>query len=525
MRRPSIQRRVLLWAVLAVAATIGVTGLAVHRTMEARLRSTGAEAIRSVLEVGATRVIADSIMATRRGGTELGDLGDATRTGYVWACRRAPQEQLLASSPEFPTIELDVEDASVPGLGAGDWTESIVWETVDADGRSYRAARVVIEPARGPGPPGDGRGPPGGGRGPRGGGRGPGPGPGPGLGGADEDDGFRPPPRRPDGQRRPEPPFRPGEQFVVVTAIPIQAEVEALDALARLLGVAGAGSALVAALLIGIVVRRGLAPLDALSNRIAAIRETDLDETIRLENAPAELVPIVESFDSTRKRLAGAFGREKRFTADAAHELRTPVAGMRATLEVLLRRDRSVAAHREAAEQCLEIVLSMQETIDGLLLLARSGATDAERQPVEVQPALRRAFAEHAAAIEAERLSVRYGASAVATVVPMLFDRITANLASNATSYARPGTTISVDARETPDEVRLTVTNECEAVPAETAERAFEPFWRADAARTDTIAHAGLGLALVRTCAEAMGGSASIDAADTSFAVTVALPR
>jgi len=336
---------------------------------------------------------------------------------------------------------------------------------------------------------------------------------------------------RGDGPRRgPETfPFRPGDQFAVFVATPIQSEVESLADLAKLLAMAGIGAVLVAALSIRFVVRRGLAPLDELSLQIAAIRETDLDEVIEVEGAPAELVPIVTSFDATRARLAKAFAREKRFTADAAHELRTPIAGMRATLEVVLRRERSTAEHREAAAQCLDIALSMQETVESLLLLARSGSADAERGPVDMEAAMRRAFAGVAEQLEQRRLTVRYRApetgTVLATGIPGLFERIAANLASNAVSYAIEGSTIDVVASVANGAAVLSVSNECDPLPADTSERAFEPFWRAEMARTDKGAHTGLGLALVRTCAEAMDGTATLQTESDRFSVSVTLPR
>ena len=495
MKRSSIQNRVLIGSVLAVAGTIGITGVVIHRAAQVRMRAHGREVLRVVLEAGAQRVAAESIFATRNGDEELGEIPGITRPDQYWSVRRAAQEKVLARSSDFPAIEVDSSDLRDPDLGAGGRTVARVRETVGEDGLAYRVAALVLEPTP---------------RGMGGGGRGPGP---PWMDGERGGERGR---RRGDGPRRgPEVfPFQPGDQFAVFVATPIQSEVDSLADLAKLLAMAGLGAVLVAALSIRFVVRRGLAPLDELSLQVAAIRETDLDEVIEVDDAPAELVPIVTSFDSTRARLAKAFAREKRFTADAAHELRTPIAGMRATLEVVLRRERSTAEHREAAAQCLDIALSMQETVESLLLLARSGSEAAERGPVDMEAALRRAFSGVAETLDQRRLTVRYRTSesgtAVATGVPALFERIAANLASNAASYAIEGSAIDVVATSTNGDSVLMVANECDPLPADTSERAFEPFWRADVARTDKGAHTGLGLALVRTCAEAMDGTATL---------------
>ncbi len=512
MKRSSIQSRVLVGSVLAVAGTIGITGVVIHRAAQARMRTHGREVLRVVVEAGSQRVAAESIFATRNGDEELGEIPGITRAGQYWSVRRAAKERVLARSIDFPAIEIDSSDLSDPDLGAGGRTTATVRETVGEDGLAYRVAAIVLEPTP---------------RGMGGGRRGPGP---PWMDGerGGERDGER---GRGDGPRRgPETfPFRPGDQFAVFVATPIQSEVESLADLAKLLAMAGIGAVLVAALSIRFVVRRGLAPLDELSLQIAAIRETDLDERIEVGSAPAELIPIVTSFDATRARLAKAFAREKRFTADAAHELRTPIAGMRATLEVVLRRERSTAEHREAAAQCLDIALSMQEIVESLLLLARSGSEAAERGPVDLEAAMRRAFSAVAERLEQRRLTVRYRppetGTVLATRVPGLFERIAANLASNAVSYAIEGSTIEVEATATNGDAVLRVSNECAPLPADTCERAFEPFWRADVARTDKGAHTGLGLALVRTCAEAMDGTATLETESDRFTVSVTLPQ
>ncbi|MEM6673146.1 MAG: ATP-binding protein [Planctomycetota bacterium] len=515
MNAPSIQRRVLAGSVLAVAATIGVTGFAIHRAAAAKLAANGRDALRSVVELGAERVARESVMESRRGTNELSFLDGDLAGDIEWTCRRSRESDPLAQTAGFPVVPIGAFDPDDARLGPGEQSDVQVFEVHDGAGVPFRVAAVVLQPADPPRAPG--RFPP-----PRRGAR---PGPGPGPGGERP---FLPVPRGSD-RLRDELPFRPGEQFVIEAAVPIAEERRALDALARLLAIAGLAAVSIAGLSIHVVVRRGLAPLASLSKRIESIGPDDLGESIREGSVPTELEPIVDSFESTRARLSDAFDRERRFTADAAHELRTPIAGLRATLEVALRRERTKDEYKDAARQSLDIALSMQDTVETLLLLARREIDTSERTAVELEGAVRRAFAPHAEQLERQRVDVRYDmdhdCGAVATVVPALLERITSNLASNAASYAAMGSTIEVEAWSESDRTNLVVRNRCDVLPADTAKRAFEPFWRADDARADHGTHAGLGLTLVRTSVEAMGGEASLETSSDTFAVQIRLPR
>ena len=149
----------------------------------------------------------------------------------------------------------------------------------------------------------------------------------------------------------------------------------ALDAEIAFLGwllAIGTGGTIVLALLVGtVVVRQGLRPLETVAAQIGAIRDDDLTARIPVDRLPVELAPVVQRLNDLLQRLDAAFQRERTFTADAAHELRTPLAGLRSTLEVALTHPRGTAEYREALADCLEIVRHTQALVDSLLALAR----------------------------------------------------------------------------------------------------------------------------------------------------------
>ena len=150
-----------------------------------------------------------------------------------------------------------------------------------------------------------------------------------------------------------------------------------------LLGAAGVTTGL--ALLVGnVVVRRGLHPLQSIAAEIAAIDEKCLDAHIAEESTPAEILPIRDRLNNLLSRLREAFERERRFSANVAHELRNPLAGMRSTIEVTLTRDRGGPEYRQALSDCLGIIDGMQAMVGNLLLLARMDADQMTFHPERI---------------------------------------------------------------------------------------------------------------------------------------------
>ena len=447
--------------------------------------------------------------------------------GYLWLVRLPGVGEPIAASAGFP-------DAGAPRTEAAleRTTAPVLRDVAGEEDQPYRVASFTFTPAdqfsqrreAAGNPEARGRprefGP--GDRGPE---------------GRPRAEGDRPP--RPTERRRPprrgHERFEPDERFEVFVATSIADERATLAELRSALFGSGLGAILISALLITAVVRRGVAPLQALSARVAGLDESNLGERIEAPDAPAELVPIVASLEATRARLSSAFQRERRFTADAAHELRTPLAGLRATLEVALRRERTIEAHREYAGQCLSVARSMEDTLEGLLMLARAEEISGRLETVDLAEELDGAFAAVQPGFEARGLAlttaIEPDLSPVISSVAALVERVVSNLARNVVAHATPGSAVNCALRaDGAERVSITVSNDCAPLPPEACERAFEAFWRADTARTGDGEHVGLGLALVAKATEALGGTSSIEveaAGDggARFSVTVILPR
>lgn len=301
-----------------------------------------------------------------------------------------------------------------------------------------------------------------------------------------------------------------------------------LAGLALILAAATAVGTAVAVAAMAWLTRLLLQPVDALAGRIASIDADRLAERIGPAGVPAELLPVVARLDDLLGRLDASFSRERSFTADAAHELRTPIAGLRTTLEVGASRLRSAEEHRATLGDCLEITLQMQGLVDNLLSLARleAGQVAVEPQALTLGDAVAEAWKPFVTRAAARRLTMSSDLAGIDTVT---LDRgklrlVLTNLFDNAVSYADEGGTLTLSARRDGGTLSLSVGNSGCALPARMAAHVFDRFWRGESARSAAGVHCGLGLALCRKLATAQGGSITATIADGRFTVELRLP-
>jgi two-component system sensor histidine kinase QseC len=294
------------------------------------------------------------------------------------------------------------------------------------------------------------------------------------------------------------------------------------------LAAAAAGTLLLTVLVAAVVVRRGLKPLDALAARIAAVRQEELSAPIPAEGIPVEIAPVVRRLNDLLSRLDDAFQRERGFTSDAAHELRTPLAGMRCTLELALSQPRAGSDYCQAITECLEVVRQMQGIVESLLTLARfeSGQATVRPETIDVRELIETGWQPWAGMASSRSITFE---SRLPPNLACIADRgaarmIVAALLANAAEYTDDRGRIEVAGLTAGKFVSLTVANTGCSLAEEDVRHVFERFWRGDPARAGTEFHCGLGLALVQRAMANLGGSVSARIAGGIFTITLTLP-
>jgi two-component system heavy metal sensor histidine kinase CusS len=263
------------------------------------------------------------------------------------------------------------------------------------------------------------------------------------------------------------------------------------------------------------VARRGLRPLREVAATARRIRSTTLaDERLATTGLPAELAALAVTFNAMLDRLEESFARLARFSADIAHELRTPVNNLRGEAEVALGRPRSAEEYREVLGSCLEECSRLARLIDSLLFIARAEdpRTQVERERLDVgrELAAVREFYEAAAAEAGVTLTAAAPAALFAALNRPLLQRAVGNLVANALAHTGPGGRVALIAAPDGGGVCIEVTDTGCGIAAAHLPHLFDRFYRADPARSSAGGGVGLGLAIVKTIADLHGGSVSL---------------
>jgi len=278
-----------------------------------------------------------------------------------------------------------------------------------------------------------------------------------------------------------------------------------------------AGSSLaaggVAAALVLALVWRGLAPLRRLREQTAGIGPQSLSRRLEAADVPGEVKPLVDDVNTMLARLEQGYAQLNQFSADLAHELRTPLATLTGQTQVTLSRVRDPADYAQVLEAQLQELERLNRMVDSLLFLARSEHEALigrlPRQPLSAATELARQADYFADLAEERGLHLRCEGDAPLWAEPAMLRRALANLVANAVRHARPGSDIVLSAHREAGSAGpvtvLAVTNDGAPLPAEVLPRLFDRFYRADASREG--AGSGLGLALVRAILTLHGGT------------------
>jgi two-component system heavy metal sensor histidine kinase CusS len=272
-----------------------------------------------------------------------------------------------------------------------------------------------------------------------------------------------------------------------------------------------AGSVVASGLIAITVTKHGLRPLREMTQSVARVGPAHLKEQLVPADWPRELRPLASAFDEMLKRLDDSFTRLSQFSADLAHELRTPIANMMGEAQVALTRDRTAAEYREIVESTIGECERLSRIVDNLLFVAR---VDAESEPIARKQFDARAAVEKIAAFyqtiaDDRHVSIRCAGDGHIYADPNLFERALGNLLDNALRFTPTNGSIQIALSEHSTGFEVAVSDNGCGIAPQHLPRVFDRFYRAESSRGSD--GAGLGLALVKSIVDLHGGSASIE--------------
>jgi heavy metal sensor kinase len=257
---------------------------------------------------------------------------------------------------------------------------------------------------------------------------------------------------------------------------------------------------------------RALAPVNRIIETAGLINAQNLSSRLEVPRARDELRRLTETLNAMLARIEASFKRIAQFTADASHDLRTPVSVIRATAEITLRKPRTQEEYRRALSTILETSVDTSELLENLLTLARAdaGAAGMEMRLLDLSAHVQKARERGAL------LGIEKALDVTATTPPepvwvkadaIAVDRLLLILLDNAVKYSPTGGRCEIALSQSEIHAQITVRDSGAGIPQTELKNIFDRFYRVDRARSRNTGGAGLGLAIARWIAEMHGGT------------------
>ncbi len=274
---------------------------------------------------------------------------------------------------------------------------------------------------------------------------------------------------------------------------------------------------LLAAVLAYLIVRGSLRPVRHIASQARSISAQQLNKRLDASAAPGELQTLVKSFNAVLNRLQESFQRLSQFSADLAHDMRTPLNNLMMQTQVALSHPRSIDEYQGLLGSNLEEYERLARMVESMLFLARADHAQIkpDKQLLDGEQELHR-IAEYFEGVVDDvgvRTEISISGDAKVWADPALFRRAVNNLMSNAIRYTTPGGVIQLRITQEDNNKVISVSNPGTGIKTEDLSKIFDRFYRADQSRSQSASTAGLGLAIVQSIMKLHGGYASVESA------------
>ena len=270
---------------------------------------------------------------------------------------------------------------------------------------------------------------------------------------------------------------------------------------------------------------RALKPLRSFASQVEMVQMTNLADMKIDEDVLPEFKQLSRSFNQMLERLNTAFAAQRKFTGNAAHELRTPLALMQAQLELFS------AEHPAVLPETAEFLTLLREQTERLTQMTRTLLEMSNLQQVarneriQLAPMIEEIFTDLAPLSDKRGVTLTAEGDGIMTGSDALIYRLIFNLTENAVKYNRPGGSVRVSVTQEPEKLLLRVSDTGCGIPEEYQRSIFQPFFRVDKSRSREYGGAGLGLSLVWEIADLHGGFVWVEeSSDSGSVLAVTLP-
>jgi heavy metal sensor kinase len=299
-----------------------------------------------------------------------------------------------------------------------------------------------------------------------------------------------------------------------------------LGRLATLVIVLPAAVWLAAAVLGRWFVNTALRPVREMADRARSMTRADFNLRLPVSKSNDELSELASTFNHLLDQLQTAFNQQHRFTGDAAHQLRTPLAVLQGQLDVALRRPRANEEYQQTLGTLSDQTAELRQIVESLLYLARTEANSEppDREPISVDDWLASYTSHWREHPRMHDIAVNARTASTILVSPHLLTQLIDNLVSNAVKYSDPGSPITIGANKVGNDIEISVTDRGVGISPGELATIFDPFYRSESARHAGIAGTGLGLSVAARIATALGGRLSCASrlgAGSTFTLTI----